>query len=217
MSYLAERRLEEKERRRLEILDAAEAVAAVVGNEAMTMDQVARKARLSRALVYVYFHDKADLLIAVSIRALEQLSERFAEVVSRSISGIEQVEQCGRAYVEFAKEFPVRFDVLAHFEAHSPSGEMDPAYEELLRSGERPQGTLTHAIAAGMKDGSIRQDIGDPVLLGFTLWGLMHGIIQLTVHKIGGMERAGITAEALVEQAFKLALGAMAPLTPKVN
>ncbi|MEN9528009.1 MAG: hypothetical protein RLY56_1960, partial [Pseudomonadota bacterium] len=54
MSYLAERRLEEKERRRLEILEAAAEVAGVVGFEAMTMEQVARKARLSRALVYVY-------------------------------------------------------------------------------------------------------------------------------------------------------------------
>ena len=45
MSYIAERRQEEKERRRAEIIDAAEAVAATVGWDAMTMDRVARKAR----------------------------------------------------------------------------------------------------------------------------------------------------------------------------
>ena len=61
MSYVTERRLEEKIRRRAEILDAAEAVAARFGWENTTMDQVARKARLSRALVYVYFTDKTDL------------------------------------------------------------------------------------------------------------------------------------------------------------
>jgi len=60
MNYIAERRLEEKERRRAEILDAAEAVTARFGWDAMTMDRVARKARLSRALVYVYFKDKTD-------------------------------------------------------------------------------------------------------------------------------------------------------------
>lgn len=212
MSYLAERRLEEKERRRIEILDAAEAVAAVVGIEAMTMDQVARKARLSRALVYVYFHDKADLLVAISIRALEQLSERFNDIVSRPITGNAQVEACGRAYVTFAKEYPVRFDVLAHFEAHSPSGELDPTYEQFLSTGERPQRMLTAAITAGIEDGSIRKEIGDPVLLGFTLWGLMHGIIQLTAHKIGGLQRAGITAEQLIEQAFRFAIDAMSPI-----
>jgi AcrR family transcriptional regulator len=209
MSYLAERRLEEKERRRIEILDAAEAVASVVGIEDMTMDQVARKARLSRALVYVYFRDKADLLIAVSIRALEQLNERFVEVLSQPIRGLDQVEACGRAYVGFAREFPVRFEVLAHFEAHSPTGELDPAYEEFLKVGERPHSSLTRAIETGLKDGSIRNDLGNPALLSFTLWGLMHGIIQLTMHKIGGLQRAGVSAESLIEHGFRLALDAM--------
>jgi AcrR family transcriptional regulator len=55
MSYIAERRQEEKERRRGEIIDAAEAVAATVGWDAMTMYLVARMARLSGALFYVYF------------------------------------------------------------------------------------------------------------------------------------------------------------------
>ena len=58
MSYIAERRVEEKERRRGEIADAAERLYADKGWEAVTMDQVAKSARLARALVYVYFRDK---------------------------------------------------------------------------------------------------------------------------------------------------------------
>jgi len=55
MSYLTARRQEEKDRRRAEIVDAAEALYAETGWDAITMDQVARRARLSRALLYVYF------------------------------------------------------------------------------------------------------------------------------------------------------------------
>jgi TetR/AcrR family transcriptional regulator len=51
MSYIALRREEEKERRRAEILDAAEVLYAKKGWDALTVDQVARSARLSRALV----------------------------------------------------------------------------------------------------------------------------------------------------------------------
>ncbi len=40
-------------------------MATSVGWDAMTMDQVARKARLSRALVYVYFKDKMDLMFGI--------------------------------------------------------------------------------------------------------------------------------------------------------
>ncbi|MBP9590615.1 MAG: helix-turn-helix transcriptional regulator, partial [Steroidobacteraceae bacterium] len=65
MSYITERRQQERDRRRTEIVDAAEALYAEVGWDAVTMDQVARRARLSRALLYVYFRDKPDLHFAL--------------------------------------------------------------------------------------------------------------------------------------------------------
>src|SRR5690242_10505586 len=123
MNYIAERRQEEKERRRAEILDATEAVAAEVGWDAMTMDQVARKARLSRALLYVYFKDKQDLLFGICERALATLTQRFAAAVARHKHGIDQLTGIGRAYVAFCQEFPVYFEVLARCELLSP----DPA------------------------------------------------------------------------------------------
>ncbi|HEY9664016.1 MAG TPA: helix-turn-helix domain-containing protein, partial [Allocoleopsis sp.] len=77
MNYLTERREEEKERRRETILDAAEHVFALKGFDAATMDQVARKARVSRALVYVYFKDKTALQLGVCIRGLKILRQAF--------------------------------------------------------------------------------------------------------------------------------------------
>src|SRR6185295_5636455 len=107
MNDLADRRQEEKERRRGEILDAVEAVAASRGWDAMTMDEVARKARLSRALVYVYFKDKTDLLFGVGARGLSVLKQKFVEGIALHPSGIEQVEAMGRAYLSFSQEYPV--------------------------------------------------------------------------------------------------------------
>ena len=83
MNYIAERRQEEKERRRAEILDAAEQVTGSSGWDELTMDQVARRARLSRALLYVYFKDKVDLMYALCERCLMLLQQRFAEAVSQ--------------------------------------------------------------------------------------------------------------------------------------
>src|SRR5215831_7360176 len=79
MSYIAERRLEEKERRRAEIVDAAEAAGREVGLDALTMDDVARRARLSRALIYVYFQDRTDLMFGLAERAMQMLHQRFVE------------------------------------------------------------------------------------------------------------------------------------------
>src|SRR6185312_14472804 len=102
MSYIAERREEEKERRRGEILDAAESLYAKQGWEAITIDQVARTARLSRALVYIYFRDKEDLLYAVGDRGLKLLRQRFVRALESPGSGRDKVDAIGRAYMGFA-------------------------------------------------------------------------------------------------------------------
>ena len=78
MNELTDRRREEKDRRRNEILAAAAVVAAEYGFDATTMDQVAKQARLSRALLYVYFEDKIALQTGLCEQALELLQERFA-------------------------------------------------------------------------------------------------------------------------------------------
>src|SRR3982074_1587367 len=109
MNYIAERRQEEKERRRAEILDAAESVTSGVGWDAMTMDQVARKARLSRALVYVYFKDKTDLMFGIGERALATLKQCFADAVARHARGLDQLAAIGHAYIAFSREHAVYF------------------------------------------------------------------------------------------------------------
>src|SRR5260221_5628074 len=119
MSYIAERRVEEKERRRAEIVDAAEHLYADKGWDAVTMEQVAKRARLSRALLYVYFRDKEELLFAIGQRAMQVLRERFTEAQRRHVRGIDQVHAIGRAYMAYAHEFPHYFDACARFQAHS--------------------------------------------------------------------------------------------------
>lgn len=209
MNPLAERRSEERERRRVEILDAAETVAAEIGLDAMIMDQVARQARLSRALLYVYFQDKAALTLGICERALQQLGDRFESAIAHHQRGEAQVVACGRAYVQFAIEHPVRFATLAGFESRLPAGVPNPAYDGCLLAGDRAQAVLVAAIDRGQRDGSIRKDAGDPVLIGLTLWGLMHGIIQLTMVKRGELERRGVSTAALIEHAFALATRAI--------
>src|SRR5882757_7455097 len=121
MSYIAERREEEKERRRAEILDAAEALYVKNGWDALTVDQVARRARLSRALVYVYFRDKEELLFAIGERAMRLLRDRFIEAVASHVSGVDKIEAIGRAYMGYAYEFPHYFDFCTRFQAHAVS------------------------------------------------------------------------------------------------
>jgi TetR/AcrR family transcriptional regulator len=204
MSYLAERREEEKERRRAEILDAAEALYAKQGWDALTVDQVARSARLSRALVYVYFRDKEELLFAIGERAMRLLRDRFIEAAASHASGLEQVVAIGQAYMAYANEFPHYFDFCSRFHAHSVA--IDPGSHEgaCQAAGDQAIGAVVQAIEAGVRDGSVRPDAGPPVLLATSLWAFTHGIIQLARAKGDDLERFGIAIPEFSSYAFGL-------------
>lgn len=207
MNYLVERRLEEKERRRTGILDAAEHVAAAVGWDAMTMDQVARKARLSRALLYVYFKDKNDLMFGINQRALVLLRQKFEEVVPQHARGIDQIDGFGRAYVALSQDYPVYFDVLARCE-HIPAGEIEPESNEgqCLKCGDAVFELMGRTLQTGIDDGSIRPDIGPPDIVAVTLWGFMHGIMQVATNKASVLMHSGVEFNALLEKALELAI-----------
>ena len=213
MNYIAERRQEEKERRRADLIDAALAVAAEVGIEAMTMDEVARKARLSRALLYVYFQNKPDLLLAICERALASLHARFeAAAAQEPASGRAQIGAMGRAFVAFSRVEPVHYDALAKFALHSPTGLASDSNEHAcLKCGDRVHETMVASIERGIRDGSIRADVGPPALVGLTLWGYMAGIIQLAATKSTVIEHRGYDADRLIDQALRLASEALGP------
>ena len=149
MSYIAERRLEEKERRRAEIVDAAEAAGREVGLDALTMDDVARRARLSRALLYVYFQDRSDLMFGLRrtrhghvARALRRGAGASSQ---RARTGQRDGPRLRRVFAGISRAF----DALARCELQSPEPTAGLAVRAGLRAGgDRLQAALVASIEA---------------------------------------------------------------------
>lgn len=205
MSYIAERRQEEKDRRQAEIVDAAEDLYRELGWDAVTMDSVAKRARLSRALVYVYFKDKTDLHFAIALRAMEVLHRRFVESNERVRTGAEKIQAIGRAYMAYGQEFPHYFDACARLELHTPSGSEPGPQEQLcLEAGKRPHEVVVSALRVGQQDGTIRKDLGDLEVTARVLWGFTHGLIQIAMTKADALAQSGISVQQLTQQAIGL-------------
>jgi AcrR family transcriptional regulator len=205
MSYIVERREEEKERRRGEFLDAAESLYAKQGWEALTMDQVARTARLSRALIYTYFRDKDDLLFAIGERALKQLYQRFSAALKTPGSGRDQVMAIGRTYMGFALEFPHYFDFCSRFQRHEASSVANPNEEACAEASNGVIGLVVEGVQRGVADGSIAPALGrEPLMMAFSLWAFTHGIVQITVSKGPELTRHGMAVSDFGSYAFGL-------------
>jgi AcrR family transcriptional regulator len=205
MSYIADRRQEEKDRRRSEIVDAADDLYRELGWDAVTMDSVARRARLSRALVYVYFKDKRDLHFAIADRAMEVLRARFEDASSRARTGLEQIEAVGRAYMAYGLEFPHYFDACARLELRATEAP-EPGSQEAsaLDTGRKVHEVVVASLLVGQRDGSIRADVGDPEVTSRVLWGFTHGLIQIAITKAQPLAQVGISVPQLTQQAIAM-------------
>ena len=211
-SYIAERRQEERDRRKAEIIDAAEALYAEIGWDAVTMDQVARKARLSRALLYVYFRDKADLHFALVDRSLEELRRRFELARLGCSRGIDEVAAIGRAYLAFSRELPHYFDACARFQAHQrESGDVQDNELACMETGHRAHEVIVESLNRGIADGSVRADIGNPYVTALTLWAFTHGMIQIATTKGSSIEHEGVPVQQFIDHSFSLALRSLRP------
>ncbi|WP_370263736.1 TetR/AcrR family transcriptional regulator [Limnobacter sp.] len=212
MSYVIDRREEEKERRREDILDAAERVFTQRGLEAATMDQVAREARVSRALVYVYFKDKTALHQAVCLRGLRLLREAFQRARQSKKAGHDQVRAIGLAYMRFAETYPMHFAAMSRFEAQAPDlnqPEACSATLEMIQAGQKVHEEIVLALAQGMADKTLRSDLDNLMQISITLWGFTHGTIQLAQTKGTFIESMGISKEAFMKQAVELSMHAL--------
>lgn len=175
---------EQKERRRQTIIDAAEKVIARVGLNNAHFGEVAKQAKLSRPLIYVYFPKQEDLFHAVCERALVGLEEAFAGVADKGKKGLDRVIELAHAYYDFAVSRPLYFSVISELQTYG----IDPAgANEIERSvfdlSKRLVGVVAQAVMQGKKDGSVRSDVGDPVLAAMSVWSVTHGIIQISSTK----------------------------------
>ena len=197
---IEERQREEKEQRRRTIVDAAETVLAEKGRDDMTMADIADEARLSRSLLYVYFEDMDDIVLAVTHRGFQSMRERFEAAVATHDTGLHQIRGIGDAYVAFAREEPTYFHLVAQFESRVANPEdATERMRKCLAEADRGLGAMAEAIRNGIDDGSMQADL-DPLQTAMTLWGSTHGLIQLAANKgVGLKQRYDLAPESLVD------------------
>ena len=205
------RREEDREKRRAQILRAASELYARKGLENVTFGDIARRARLSRPLVYFYFPDQRTLFLETVLRAQEGLRARFEEALASGSTGIEQIESIGRAYARFQKADPAAFQLCVMFDSNPGCvAGAGPVTESLRQSELATHGMCAQAIANGMEDGTIRKDLGRPDRVAVVLWACVHGMAQLGAMRGAALEEmTWMDGDGLLEAGIGLLRGAL--------
>jgi AcrR family transcriptional regulator len=204
---------ERKERERLqrerEILDAAQSLFTEKGFDAMTMDEVAKRADFTKRTVYSYFAGKEDLAAAVVARSLARLNDLFAEAVKNGTTGLECIHAIGMEFIRFAENAPADFGVLARSEGNFGDPATAPHLESVIREVQRELEIMGGAIAEGIADGTIRKDL-DPTLTSIYLANFSTSMMSAVRGPGSAMlAQFGIPAERFIEKGMEFFLFAL--------
>lgn len=113
-----------KPARREQLLDTAAELLLEAGT-AMTMEGLAARAGVSKALPYLHFDDAADVLVKLHERELQSMSLRIGAAVAAAAPGEPRVVAAIGAYLDVIEE---RGDILSRLRAPG-----SPAWREGIR------------------------------------------------------------------------------------
>jgi len=177
-----ERREREKLELRRKILETARKMFLSEGYEAVTMRKIAQKIEYSPTAIYLHFKDKDALFGELCRQDFLRLAQALSGIAEIK-DPIEQLRRMGRAYLDFALEFPNHYRLM--FMTPHP---VEAEGMENLQKGnpeEDAYAFLKQIVAAAIKAERFRPEYTDAELIAQTFWAGIHGVASLQIAKHG--------------------------------
>jgi AcrR family transcriptional regulator len=204
---IIERKKREKERRRQEIINAAEHLFFSKGIHQTSMEDIARKAELSKGTLYLYFESKEDLQFAIFRKGSEILYKYMTDKLSNVTSGLEKIIQLGRSFIEFSIQQKNYFSLFKYFETSNLNFlKIKRNQIEKYITKESPLALVYQSVKEGLSDGSIKGNYSAPVL-ATTLWTQLLGLLIVLENKKEITKMFQVETEDILMQHFNLILG----------
>ena len=167
-----QRRAEDRPR---EICTAALDVFAEKGFAAARLDEIARRAGVSKGTLYLYFKDKDDIFYALHQEGFVLLNQ-YLRALQNVTDPFERLKAICKAYIAFALENREFYDLM--FISRSPMNALNKD-DEKWEEGNRAFGALIATVTECIQRGYFKNM--DPEVLSFTCWSMVHGICSLEI------------------------------------
>jgi AcrR family transcriptional regulator len=163
---------------RRSLIQAGREVLAERGLDALTLREVARRAKVSQAAPYHHFADKADLVSAIVQHGFEDFAGTLRAGADEVGGGaLQRLTGMGLAYVRFAVANPALFRLLFRPELRGRTRE-EPAAEAMERAGSAAYQVFLDAVGAAVEEGSVQGSVEDVAVAALSI---VHGLSTLLV------------------------------------
>jgi AcrR family transcriptional regulator len=161
------------------ILDAARALFAKEGVDAVTMRKIAAAIDYTPAALYVHFRDKDALIRALCRNDFGALAAQMARL-NRVADPVERIRKMGRAYIRFAADHPSHYRVMFM----TPLDHIEPEAQDLADMGDPEKdgyAAFVAAIEQALHAGLFHPYLTDAGLIAQTMWAGLHGVVTLHI------------------------------------
>ena len=166
---------QEKQELRQTILTTAAELFLEQGYNHFSLRKVAERIGYSPTTIYLYFHDKDDLLFTVVDEGFKRFGQQLAAAAASTADPWERIIALGRAYVAFGLQNPEYYQLMfmqrADFLTHQPEGADQPRLATFL--------VLQQAVQQAIDAGVLRP--GDAENYSDVLWAQVHGMVSLAI------------------------------------
>jgi AcrR family transcriptional regulator len=191
-----ERREREKVERRRTILNCAKELILEQGVGRVSMDDIAHKAELSKATVYLYFSGKEILFNEICEESARVFLEHLQPFLKTCSSGFEAIKCFWREYVEMfgnSDEMIIIFKVHNHLNSWLPilspeEQSKSPAVDTIL---EAMKAIINRCKAEGIFDPALDSDMATRLLLS---------VFSIIVEKAARIPSAERKSPAIIEE-----------------
>lgn len=139
------------------------------GFENTSVDEIVRRAGLTKRTLYQYFQSKEDLYYAVALKGALLLFEASMDAFKRGENTRDKIRLANLAHYNFYKEHLNMFQILNHVPTNKENIEASPHFQKVRELDNQRMMYLASLMDSGISDGSINPglDMKKAVLFGF--------------------------------------------------
>jgi AcrR family transcriptional regulator len=175
----AERRKREAAETRQKILDAARDLFVKKGYDATSMRAIADRIEYTPTAIYHHFASKEELVTELCNQDFRSLALAFQKI-GKVEDPVERILRIGDAYLEFALEYPMHYQLM--FMTLRP-GPIHPGHPKQGDPSEDAYAFLLASVEEAMEAGRFRPEFDDPHQVAQLFWGGLHGVISIRIAK----------------------------------
>lgn len=180
--YISVGIIERKEKQKLEIrkkiLEASMKLFTTEGFEKVSIRKIADIIEYSPTTIYLYFKDKNEILFELCEEGFIMFEKLNSNLIKIN-NPLNRLHKMGENYIGFGLQYPEYYDLM--FIQNAPMDRLAQMNDGRWVHGDRALDLLRSIVKECMTQKIIKK--GDPDSVTMAVWGMVHGLVSLTIRK----------------------------------